>query len=129
VNLNEIKDPRLRKRIIQADAVQNHRLAQSPVSKPDCQNGAVESNAGKTPYTSCCFARITLRCFRVRSLDDDNPYPKYFVDSLRYAGAIFDDSKNWAQIKVIEQLVEHYWQERTEIEVAYGPIIPDTSGD
>lgn len=121
MKLDEIKDPKLRERIIEADAAQNRRLASGAVSKHSASNESVEQDAGKATNAVRSFARITIRSFRTRSLDDDNPFPKYFVDALRYSGAIFDDSKAWAKIEVEQVIVDCPELECTTIEVHYGP--------
>jgi hypothetical protein len=129
VKLSEINDPKLRERLRVADFLQNRRHAPDAINKPNPENGSVAANAGEGANAVECFALLKICCFRCRSLDDDNPFEKYFVDALRYAGAIFDDKKEWCKIEMTEQLVENRAQERTEIEIAYMPKIPDTSGD
>ena len=121
VKLSEINDPKLRERLRVADFLQNRSVSSSAVHQQNPENGSVEPDAGKGANAVQCFARLEICCFRCRSLDDDNPFEKYFVDALRYAGAIFDDTKEWCQIQTTEMIVDNKAQERTEIHVIYGP--------
>lgn len=119
MDLSEIKDAKVRARIIAADAAQNHRVPSGAIVESSAKNGTVATDEGTVDNTVRCFARVTFRCFRLRSLDDENACTKYFTDSLRYAGAIFDDSKKWARIVVEEEIVTDPADERTEIDIDY----------
>lgn len=122
VNISEIKDEKLRRAILDQWAAEDQArgVSRGAIDKPDSQHESVGAPARASNHAVCCFARITFRCFRMRSLDDENPFTKYFTDALRYAGAIFEDSKAWAKIEVEEEQVTNPAHERTEIEIEYG---------
>ncbi len=75
----------------------------------------------KTPreegYSVRCEVRIVS--FRQRLLDIDNLYGgvKYFVDSLRYAGLIYNDDPESITLHVSQVKVKTKQEERTEIEI------------
>lgn len=99
-----------------ADTIfKNCGVSPGPDSKQGADHVGVAKASGKNPDPVRRLVRITT-CRR-RLLDDDNPFPKYFVDALRYAGILFDDSPAWAQIEVVQKLVRGWDAERTEIEV------------
>jgi hypothetical protein len=127
MDISEIKDPKLREAIQRQWAAEDKArgVSSGAVSKPDAATQSVGAVARENSNTVRSFARVTFRCFRLRSLDDENPFTKYFTDALRYAGAIFEDSKEWAKIEVIEEIVTNPAHERTEIEIDY----KDSTGD
>lgn len=90
-------------------------LAPSPVMEPNPVDDSLAADAGEAHYQGRCLVCIT--CFRVRLLDDDNPCPKHFVDALKEAGCIIDDSPKYCQIKVEQAKVRNAEEERTEIEI------------
>jgi len=122
MDLAEIKDPKLRERIRKQIAAEDYAsgIQANANRKSGDPHVTLATYQGEAINAVCSFARVTLRCFRCRSLDDDNAFPKYFVDACKYAGALFDDSKEWAKIEVIEHIVEHRSEERVQIEIEYG---------
>lgn len=60
---------------------------------------------------------VRITSFRCRLLDERNLFDKHFVDALRYAGVLFDDSPAWCQVEVTQRQVGSRDHERTEIEV------------
>lgn len=60
---------------------------------------------------------VGVRSFRTRLCDPDNLCPKYFIDALRYAGAIPDDRPQDIELHISQTKVSSKSQERTEIEV------------
>ena len=61
------------------------------------------------------LVRFTL--FRCRLLDEDNPYLKPFVDALKEAGILVDDSPAWCRIECVQKIVDFQCQEGTLIEI------------
>lgn len=70
---------------------------------------------GEKKNSSRSVIRITS--FRQRLIDPDNPCPKYFIDSLRYAGLIPDDTPDCVVIQVEQKKVKRKTSQRTEIEI------------
>ena len=60
--------------------------------------------------------RVRVISFRARLCDPDNLCPKYFVDCLRYAGLIADDTPEHITIEVAQVKCRRK-EERTEIEL------------
>lgn len=60
--------------------------------------------------------RVRVVSFRSRLCDPDNLCPKYFVDCLRYAGLITDDTPELITLEVSQVKVKR-GEERTEIEI------------
>ncbi len=58
---------------------------------------------------------VSVVSFRVRPCDPDNLCPKYFIDCLRYAEIIPDDSAEDIQLQVSQRKVATKKEERTEI--------------
>lgn len=133
MNLDEIKDLKLRLRIIAADKAQNHRVPSRPEHKQDSGNEPVAKDERENTDSICRPVRITIRSFRTRLIDGDNLWGKYFVDAIvREAGATVDDSPRWCEVKTEQHLIYQASRERTEIEIEWldpTPKIPDTSGD
>ena len=63
------------------------------------------------------LVRVTSR--RVKLLDKDNLYggAKPYVDTLRYCGAIREDSPDAIELQILQEKVPHYDLEETVIEV------------
>ena len=61
--------------------------------------------------------RIRVVSFRARLCDPDNLCPKYFIDCLRYAELIADDTPEHVTIEVAQVKCRRA-EERTEIEIA-----------
>lgn len=59
--------------------------------------------------------RVGIVSYRKRLIDPDNLCPKYFIDCLRYAGIIPDDSAKHITLEVSQEMSD---DERTEIEIS-----------
>lgn len=101
-------------------------LRLNPNLRPDGQapGAKLEPSAGHGPLaaiqaeagdTAQFLVRVTS--FRVRLCDEDNLAVKWFVDCVRYAGAIPDDAPEIAHIEARQFRVKTAAEERTLIEV------------
>lgn len=79
------------------DSVARQKLKSNP------QHELVAEDALQAAGKVRCLVRFTL--LRRRLLDDDNPYLKPFLDGLKEAGVIVDDSPTWCRVEVIQKLV------------------------
>jgi hypothetical protein len=61
--------------------------------------------------------RVCVVSFRARLCDPDNLCPKYFIDCLRYAGLIRDDSPEFITLEVRQVKCARH-QQRTELLIA-----------
>ena len=61
--------------------------------------------------------RVSVVSYRARLCDPDNLCPKYFIDCLRYAGLITDDSPEYITLEV-RQVRCARADERTELLIA-----------
>ena len=59
---------------------------------------------------------VSIVSFRCRLLDPDNLCPKYFIDALRHAKVIEDDTPDKVEIVMRQEKVTRRSEERTEIE-------------
>ena len=82
-------------------AICNDSLAATPIQK--------ESPQSRAPI------HIVITSFRRRLLDDDNLCGKFFVDGLRYAKVIRDDTPGLVSIETRQSKVAKQADERTEI--------------
>jgi hypothetical protein len=82
--------------------------------RPVCHE-PLAADAGEKENGRRFHVRVTS--YRKRLLDPDNLCPKYFIDCLRYAGIIPDDSARFMDFTVRQQKVKGDDEERTEIEV------------
>lgn len=88
-------------------------------SKPEqvvCHEPMAEKK-GETSHPDGCIVRI--KSFRRRLLDRDNLTggAKYFIDSLRYAKLIHDDTEASITLEVSQTKVNSKEEERTEITI------------
>ena len=90
-------------------------VASSPVAQPRNVDEPLAEDEGKAVDQVRRLVRVTL-CRR-RLLDDDNPYPKHFIDAIKEAGLIVDDSPRWCKIEVVQRLVYFAQGECTVIEI------------
>ncbi len=95
----------------------NNRKPQDPKLKPTLCNEPVGATEGKASHASRRAVRITS--FRVRLTDPDNLCPKYFIDALRYAGAIPDDRQEDIELTTTQEKVKTFSEERTLIEIEF----------
>ena len=94
---------------------ENHDLSQSPVSElPICRE-PLATQKGEASHTSRVSIRVVS--FRRRLIDPDNLCPKYFIDCLRYAEIIKDDSAAHVTIQTEQVKVSEKGDERTEITI------------
>lgn len=88
----------------------------NPQLKPPVRHGQVGQAQGKTRYADRVLVRITsIRCGVL--LDIDNLYGgvKFFVDSLRYCGAIPEDCPEAIELQVTQVRCKTRAEARTEI--------------
>ena len=85
-------------------------VTQSPVQ--DRPMGPAE---GEAVYTG----RVSIRVNSVRSrlIDPDNLCPKYFIDALRYAGIIADDTAEKVEYTISQRKKAKLEEEHTTIEI------------
>lgn len=83
--------------------------------EPPVQDDALGPDQGEAPHPARIAIRITS--YRQELIDPDNFCPKYFIDSLRYAGIIPDDRPEDISIEQIQKKVALRSDERTEIEI------------
>ena len=86
-----------------------------PQSKPALCHEPLGSSPGEVKNPNRCV--VSVVSFRTRLLDLDNLCPKYFVDSLRYAKLISDDSPAEIELRISQVKVKDKQAERTEIEL------------
>lgn len=94
---------------------QARRAASGSKSQRLVRNESVAEKEGKTKDSARYVVRITS--YRVRFCDPDNLTPKWFIDSLRYAGAIPDDRPQDIELHVSQEKVKSKTDERTEITI------------
>lgn len=104
-----LNKPVIRKRNPDCGQASSAEPQQIACTEPMEASGRKESNAGRS------VVRITS--FRRRLLDKDNLYGgvKFFVDSLRYAQLIPNDSVTDIELEVVQEKVQSEEEERTEI--------------
>ncbi len=130
MNLSEIKDAKLRLRLIAADKAQNHRIPHVAKQEPNSINESVAAPQGGGDNQVRCHVCVTS--FRVRLLDARNIWDANAIDALVEFGLLHDDSPAWAEVEVSQECVATKDLERTEIEITIldpAAKIPDTSGD
>ncbi len=96
-------------------AYETRRLSSRPQPERPVQDEPVAETKGEAEHTA--RIRVSIRSFRTRLLDPDNLCPKYFLDCVRYAGFIKDDSDKYITLEVSQVKVKNKSDERTEIEV------------
>ena len=98
----------------------NENYHTSSCSQPECPavHEPLGKKKGKGSHPSRLLVRITS--FRRRLCDPDNLVGKYFVDCLRYAGILSDDTEAEIDFRIAQKKVEK-GSERTEIEIEYLP--------
>lgn len=89
------------------------RVAPSPEPKPNPRHEPVGKDEGKADYSLRRSVRVTS--YRIRLCDERNLYDKHFIDALVRAGLLVDDSPEWCQVEVKQELVKRREEERTEI--------------
>lgn len=119
MKLDEIKDPELRRRINEADQLQNHRVPFSAINKQNPCNESMAENEGAHNDAVRRAVVIKITSFRLRLVDGDNLFAKYFTDALISAGITIDDSAQWCKVETYQEQIEGKEFERTEIELLY----------
>ena len=114
--------PRLRERIHQALQDKSTNYAdqnRSPLSSPKPEQAVCNGSDGQIPGETKHVqrVRIVIESFRRKLLDPDNLCPKYFLDGIKYAGLIPDDSPDKIELIVRQTKVDSHEDERTEIEI------------
>ena len=90
----------------------------NPKSKRLVRNESLAAAGGKKENTGRIHIRLTAR--RKRLIDPDNLVFKYFIDCLRYAGAIPDDRAEDVTIETKQEKTRQ--KEETIIELFREPI-------
>jgi hypothetical protein len=90
----------------------------NPKSKRPIRNEPLAKTGGKKENTGRIHIRLTAR--RKRLIDPDNLVFKYFIDCLRYAGAIPDDRAEDVTIETKQEKTRQ--KEETIIELFREPI-------
>jgi hypothetical protein len=104
------KFPNASPAFIKANEANN--LPSSPKPKRPVPVQPVAATGGEGQNPKSILVRVTS--FRRRLIDPDNLCPKYFVDCLRYAGLITDDSSKFIILEVRQGKAD---EDRTEIEL------------
>lgn len=91
------------------------RLPQSPKPKSAHEHEPL----GAIPRAASNGQRyaVSITSFRTRLLDPDNLCGKYFVDCLRYAGLLPDDTACVMDYRICQEKTESKRGERTEITI------------
>ena len=103
---------RLSSELAKERTYENHREPSSAIPKPPILNGTLATKGGETKNPTRIIVRV--KSYRKKLLDFDNLTVKYFVDGLRYAGLIPDDTPDKITLEVSQ---EKSAEERTEIEI------------
>ena len=120
IKLEQINDPKLRRRIL--DAANDHPTRSPlPDTKPErnktpALGQATEGEASSLRRVSVCFVG-----YRTRLLDWDNHAAsiKNLLDGLRHAALIEGDDLSSISVRTEQVKVAHRKDERTEIEIIY----------
>lgn len=91
----------------------------NPSSRPEPEPAVCNEPVAATQRKESDAKRILVRVtsFRRRLCDPDNLCPKYFIDCLRYANLIPNDSDQDIQLTVGQKQVETKEEEKTLIEI------------
>lgn len=90
--------------------------AQSPKPEPIVRDEPVAEKNGEDRNSTRLHVRVTS--YRRKLIDPDNLCPKYFIDCLRMAEYISDDSAKDITLQVEQFKVKTSGEERTEIEIS-----------
>ncbi len=96
-------------------AIKARNQAPSAESQSLVQHEPLGAPEGKASHATRYALSVTS--YRVRLTDPDNLCPKYFVDSLRYAGLIPDDTCRDIELSIRQVRVKTKAEQRTEIEL------------
>ena len=106
----------------QEQAIRRNQTRDTPSSaqleSPVCDEPVAEAQrAAKNAVGSLGRIKVCITSYRQRLLDPDNFAAKYFIDALRYAGAIPDDREEDIIIETRQVRVKGKIAECTEIEL------------
>jgi len=97
-------------------------LPQSSQSQPTIRHEPLVTRTREKENSERYVVRIrSYRCGRL--CDPDNLVGKYFVDALRYAGIIPDDTPEKIIYQIAQEKVKTRKEERTEVEVDRAAIL------
>ena len=93
--------------------------ARGPASRAESQSAVRDEPVAAPPGEArhAGRVRVCVVSFRARLCDPDNLCPKYFIDCLRYAGLIADDTPECITLEV-RQVRCRRVEQRTEILIA-----------
>ena len=93
----------------------NRRGTSGAKPKPAVCDERVGEAAGKEEHAG--RFHVGVISFRCRLCDPDNLCPKYFIDCLRYAGVIPDDTSAHIDLSISQTKVAHRSEEKPQIVV------------
>ena len=90
---------------------------QATQPKPPLWDEPLPENAGEKVYSGRML--VSIESVRSKLLDTDNLYggAKFFVDFLRYCGAIREDTEEQIELRVTQRKTQKNEKEKTIIEV------------
>lgn len=91
---------------------EDHRSASSPKPQQVVRDESVGASTRTKSNPRRC--RVSVVSFRKRLIDPDNLCAKFFIDGLRYCGAIADDTAKHVSVEVSQEQSDF---ERTEIDI------------
>jgi Holliday junction resolvase RusA-like endonuclease len=97
------------------ESYRNNSLSSNPITEQAICYEPLAEAAGETKHPNRICIRIAG--FRRRLLDPDNFCPKYFIDCLRYAKIIQDDSPEFITLETSQVKVKTKSEERTTITI------------
>lgn len=89
--------------------------ARSAKPEPAVRNESVAKAAREKSHPARFLISVESR--RRRLVDPDNLCPKYFIDCLRYAELIPDDSARFVEVRLLQLKVARKEQEGTQVTV------------
>lgn len=89
--------------------------SQGAVTEPPVPDRPMGKKNGKGIYPGRCAIRV--HSVRSRLIDPDNLCAKYFVDALRYAGIIADDTAQEIEYTITQRKARKTEEEHTTIEI------------
>lgn len=116
IQLTKLNDANLRARIERQIASEDSSKIQSAVAKPIVCHEPLATKEREASDATRLHVRVIS--YRRRLCDADNLCCKYFIDCLRYAEIIKDDSAKYITLEVGQQKVDSASEERTEIEIS-----------
>ena len=95
------------------DFLEANRSDPTPQPKPPVRHEPMAAAKRKKAHPRRRILRIIS--YRTRICDTDNLCPKYFIDALRYARIITDDSPEHIELQVTQEKVGRLLDEKTVI--------------